>query len=441
GPAEEDQEAPAPGRPAPAGVEEGAGNAVYHIGADGLVRPIFRKPVTILAMIRTDDRILLGTGNNGAIYAIGDDGEEVTQLARTDAKQVTALAADADGRIVFATSNKGAVGVLGPGLAREGTYTSKVLDAGQIARWGSAAARVSGKGAVTFATRSGNVAKAEETTWSAGSAEEPMDPRAGDRTIASPAGRFLQYRLTLKPAAGTGPTVRQVELIYQVGNLPPVVSDIRVKPSTLPREGRGEQTGPQAYRMVAFNAKDANGDTLTYVVACRQAGASEWVTLAEKLDQPRWVWDTRTVGDGAYELRVTADDSPANPPGSALSGWRISPPLIVDNTPPMVTSLAARVQGDKVHVTGTADDAGSRVATIHYAVDSQEDWVAVLPKDGIADAPREDFAFKLEELSPGPHRLAVKVTDLFGNAGYGTLSVTVAAGRAVSGPVSGPAGE
>ena len=133
-------------RPAPAGVEEGAGNAVYHIGADGLVRPIFRKPVTILAMIRSGDRILLGTGNSGVIYALGEDGEEVTQLARTDARQVTALVTDADGRVVFATSNKGAVGVLGPGLAHEGTYTSKVLDAGQIARWGVAALRVGGRG-------------------------------------------------------------------------------------------------------------------------------------------------------------------------------------------------------------------------------------------------------------------------------------------------------
>jgi hypothetical protein len=138
------------------------------------------------------------------------------------------------------------------------------------------------------------------------------------------------------------------------------------------------------------------------------------------------------VGDGVYELRVTAEDSPANPPGSDLSGWRISAPLIVDNTPPMVTHLAARLRGEEVSVTGTADDAGSRLATIHYAVDSQEDWVAVLPADGIADSLREDFTFSLEDLAPGPHRIAVKVTDLFGNAGYGTLSVTV-------GPESGPA--
>ena len=258
--------------------------------------------------------------------------------------------------------------------------------------------------------------------------------------MASPAGRFLQYRLTLKSPAGTAPTVRQVELIYQVGNLPPVVLDIRVKPTSTPREGRGDPNAPQAYRLITFNAKDANNDTLTYSVACRQTGASEWVTLEDKLDQPRWVWDTRTVGDGVYELRVTADDSPANPPGSALSGWRISPPLIVDNTPPMVTSLAARVEGGKVRILGTADDAGSRVATIHYAVDSQQDWVAVLPTDGIADAPHEDFAFTLDDLEPGPHRVAVKVTDLFGNAGYGTLSLTAGA-AATSAPTSAAAGK
>ncbi len=431
---EGEEEEPTAARPTPTGVDEGAGNAVYHIGTDGLVRPIFRKPVTILAMVRAGERIVLGTGNGGVIYALSDDGQEVAQLARTDAKQVTALATDAEGRIVFATSNKGAVGVLGPGLAREGSYTSKVLDAGQIARWGTATVRVLGAGAVSFATRSGNLAKVDETTWSDWSAEQPTSERTGNVTITSPAGRFLQYRLGLKSTAGTGPAVRQVELIYQVGNLPPIVSAIRVKPSATPREARSEQTGPQAYRLISFSASDGNDDTLTYFVACRQPGASEWTTLAEKLEQPRWVWDTRTVGDGVYELRVTAEDSPANPPGSALSGWRVSQPLIVDNTPPLVTSLAARVEGAKVHVTGTADDAGSRLATIHYTVDSQEDWVAVLPSDGIADSSREDFAFTLEELAAGPHRIAVKVTDLFGNAGYGTLSVTVAVVAAASAP-------
>jgi hypothetical protein len=431
GPKPTPTEAPAgrfAGPPAAAGIGEGTGNAVYHIQADGLVRTIFRKPVTILAMKGIDGRIVLGTGNGGVVYSLTGDGEEVIQLARTDAKQVTALAIDADGRIVFGTSNKGSVAVLKAGIALEGTYTSKALDAQQRAQWGTARVRLSGPGQATFATRSGNVAEVDDKTWNRWSAEKTVGD--GFLDITSQAGRFLQYRLTLRSAGKTGPAVRQVEVIYQVGNLPPVVSSIEVKPSTTPREGQQEQTGPQPYRMIRFTASDTNNDSLVYTITFRQVGAKDWVKLTDKLEQTNYVWDTRTVGDGVYEVRITASDSPANPPSSAMEGQRVSPPLIVDNTAPLVTAMAAKVAEGKVFVTGSAVDAGSRVAGIHYAVDSQQDWVAVLPKDGIADGGQEDFAFSLDDLKPGPHRLAIRVTDLFGNAGYGTLSVTT--GQAAS---------
>ena len=423
---------PAPG---PAALPEGKGNAVYYIRPDGLVRTVFRRPVTVLAMLAEDEQLILGTGNGGSIYSVKTDGDEVAQLANTDAKQVTALAADSEGRIIFATSNKGSVGLLGAKAADKGTYISKALDAGQIAKWGTARAAVRGGGKVTLATRSSNLEETSEGGWSDWSADVPVGH--GFIDIVSPAGRFLQYRLTLAAAKGDVPVVEQVEIIYQVGNLAPVVSSVKITPAATPRKGQQEQTGPQpqAYRLIEFTASDTNEDTLVYEIAFRQVGGEGWVTLAEKLEAPTYAWDTRGVGDGVYELRVTADDSPANPPGSALTGHRISPPVIVDNAAPLVTRLAAAVKGKTAEVKGRAEDRGSRVASIHYSVDSQTDWTAVLPTDGIADSPKEDFAFKTEDLAPGPHRIAVRVTDLFGNAGYGTLSVTIA--EPATAPASG----
>ncbi|MGA2265906.1 MAG: hypothetical protein ABSH10_05690 [Phycisphaerae bacterium] len=428
--------------PAAAGPAGGSGNAVYHVLASGLVQTIFRKPVTILAMIDVNGRLILGTGNGGVVYSLLPDSEEVTQLAHVDAKQITALATDAEGRILLGTSNKGSVAALGPAIAFEGTYTSKALDAQQIAQWGTAKIRVSGLGKVTFATRSGNLAEVDDKTWSVWSDEKTVGE--GLIPITSPAARFLQYRLTLKAAGKVGePTVQQVEIIYQVGNLPPVVSSILVKPSATPREGGGpqEQPGPLAYRLIRFNASDVNNDKMIFTVAIRPFGAKEWVKLADKLEQPNYVWDTRTVGDGVYELKVTASDSPSNPPASALEGWKISPPLVVDNTAPVVVALAAKIEDGKVSVNGTAVDAGSRIATIHYATDSQQDWVAVLPAGGMADSGREDFAFRVEDLKPGPHRIAVKVTDIFGNAGYGTLNVTTGSKSPTTAAATAPGSE
>ena len=72
-----------------------------------------------------------------------------------------------------------------------------------------------------------------------------------------------------------------------------------------------------------------------------------------------------------------------------------------------------------------AADAASRITTIHYAVDSQDKWITLLPADGIADSTREPFSFQTEKLSPGPHRIAVRVRDRYGNTRHAAVAVVV----------------
>lgn len=408
---------------APAMPSADTGNAVYHIVPDGLVRAIFRRPVTILDLQRSGDRLILATGNGGSIYSVTLDGDEVVLMLKTDAKQVTDLAAGADGRIVFATANKGSVGVIEKGMATSGTLTSTALDAKQIARWGSLQVRrAAGGGKVTVATRSGNVAEPDEKTWSDWSPEQSVD--GGFGRIASPAGRFLQYRLTLSTGRGGAPGVRQVKAVYQVDNLRPILAGIQVAANSAGANGE-PKIGPKTYRHIGIQAADPNGDPLQFKLEFRQIGAANWVTVVKKTDKPMYIWDTQTVGDGTYELRVTASDAPANPAGSAREASRVSEPIVVDNTPPQVEKLAAKAAAGSASVTGAAVDAASRIVAISYSVDSADEWVAILPTDGIADSGREAFTFDAKDLDPGTHRIAVRAVDLLGNVGYGVVNVTV----------------
>ncbi len=415
---------PKPPRPTPT---KGKGNAVYYIRPDGLVHTIFRKPVAILAMVMHKERLVLGTGNGGSIYAVTPDGDEIVQLADTDAKQVTALAAAGPGgQLVFATANKGSVGLIADVPATNGTLICQPLDAKQVAKWGTV--RVQGdqpKGTrISVATRSGNVAKAGDKTWSGWSGEQLI--RGDFLSVRSPPGRFLQYRLTLSGAGGVSPAVKQVEIVYQVGNLPPVVSGLTtVAIEKVSLKGRTVVAPSKVYRTVKIDASDPNGDKLTFTVAFREQGTDKWITITDKLATPAYIWDTRTIGDGVYELRVTASDKAANTPGSALEAARISQRIVVDNTPPVVRLLAVKAAGKTVSISGQVADASSRIATIEYAVDSQNRWLPLLPKDGIADSKREQFAFQVKDLSPGPHRIAVRAKDLYGNTGYASTSVTI----------------
>jgi hypothetical protein len=422
--------------PAPAGPVPGPGNAVYHVRPDGLVSTIFRRPVTILSMVQADGKLVLGTGNGGKIFSVTMDGDEIVQMVDTEARQVTSLSAGESG-IVFGTSNKGSVGLIGKALAKEGTFTSDVLDAKQIAKWGKLklAGAVPEGTKLTVSTRSGNVAEAEDKTWSPWSNEEPAKD-GSYLAIPGPAGRFLQYRLRFAPGDDSAPSVRQVQVIYQVGNLAPQIAGVTVAPSPRGKEALGgmgapaagpgqEPEGTKPFRLVAVRASDQNSDKLVFSVAFREVGTQTWVTVAEKLADPRYAWDTRTVGDGTYELKVTASDSPSNPPGTALEATRVSDPILVDNTPPLVKALGAKPDGGKVAVSGTVADASSQIVSIAYSVDSAAEWTAVLPKDGICDDKQEDFEVELKDLKPGAHRIAVKTEDAFGNVGYGTVNVTV----------------
>jgi hypothetical protein len=249
-------------------------------------------------------------------------------------------------------------------------------------------------------------------------------------------------------AGADTPRAGDVRLIYQVGNLAPEIAAITITPSATEEGGGGPPTpvpsgpgggphpavaadatapaGPMYFRSIAIQATDPNSDQLIYTVEYRQVGAENWIKIADKLDKPTYSWDSRTVTDGTYEFRVTASDSPSNPPASVLTAIKVSTPVVVDNTPPVVKELAAKVAGNKIFASGLAVDSGSRVASIHYSLDSATEWTMILPESGICDSDKEKFSFDLKDVKPGTHRLTVKVVDAFGNTGFGSVTVNVA---------------
>ena len=41
----------------------------------------------------------------------------------------------------------------------------------------------------------------------------------------------------------------------------------------------------------------------------------DWKLLKDKVEQKFYSWDTTTMPDGAYYLKIVATDAPSNPPG------------------------------------------------------------------------------------------------------------------------------
>ncbi len=402
----------------------GKGNAVYSIDSQGMVRTIFRKPVTILAMIAQDDRLILATGQEGQIYYVTKDGTLSGELIDTDAKQVTAVIETPHGDLIFATSNKGSVGLIGSSFATSGTLTSKPSDAKQIAQWGTIKLRgvMPDDTKITVATRSGNLEEASDSTWSSWSKEMPLE--ADYLPIGSPAGRFLQYRVTFSSDGKVTPSLGKVEIIYQVGNLAPAVLGVAVQASNQGLKPT-DKALTKTYRLVAIQAFDPNKDTLVYTVDYRLIGTDAWVEMTDSLKTPKYVWDTRTAADGLYELRITASDEPSNIQTAAREASRVSEPVTVDNTPPALQKLVAMVNSDQAIVTGQAIDAISRIVSMQYSVDSVDEWKTILPTDGICDSTTEAFRFETDQLKPGPHRISIRATDVYENTGYAGVNIVI----------------
>ena len=421
----------------------GSGNAIYRIDTFGFVTEVFREPVMILDLAEHEGTLYAATGNEGRVYAITPRQDTKAMIAKLESNQATALLLLDDGNLIVGTANAPKVLRLAKGFATKGTLVSKPLDAGQIVKWGRLRwdAVVPTGTKLTIATRSGNVGDEESDAWDDWSAE--LDATLAQQ-ITSPGARFLQYRLTLettKPDATAKLTRLSLARIEE--NRPPLISGLEVlsavqeakKPTSNPKVkqlastvsyGDADAPSPEFHEVVKWNAEDPNQDTLMYEVFYRQVGQSKWIRIAKELKETLHIWDTRTVPDGPYEVRVSADDRAANGAGGELQDARVSDPFVVDNTPPEVTiDRVERVGKSGVRLHATASDRLTPLAEAGYRVDSQEEGRSIQADDEVFDSLEEGFTITLQDLEPGDHWIGIRVSDDHGNARYVTQSVTV----------------
>jgi hypothetical protein len=387
----------------------GGENSIYRIAHDGTVREVFREKAMILSLLRQGERFYVGTGMDGQLFEFNETTRERSEIARLDHGQILSLCRRHDSSIVLGTGDPGKLYVLQDRYAARGTVLSEVLDAKLISKWG--ALRWEGDTpegtSVSVATRSGNVSEPDDT-WSEWSAEQTEAEQA---TIAAPAARFLQYRVTLTTTnPARTPAVRAVTLRYATANQAPEVNKIDV-----PDLNAVNLDNPKKLK-IKFSAVDANEDELTYRVLIRKDGWNSWVELDDDLDKTEFDWDTTTTPSGIYRVKVIASDRKDNPDSEALSGERVSLPFVVCHEAPLVTVKTAGIEGDQVVLEATARSPLVRLTSASFAVNGKK-WTNVFPSDGLFDSKTETFRFKTEGLKPGTYVVVLRVRDAAGNTG------------------------
>lgn len=387
--------------------------------------------------------VLIGTADKGRIYSVTNDGRD-TLLLQSPEGQISSLLVK-NNQIYAASSNQGKLFRFGNELVSEGSYESPVRDAKLTASWGRIWWR--GAGAVEVQTRTGN-GERPDATWSDWSAAY-KNPEGNQ--ISSPRARFIQWRATVRGAAGSGSPawMEDVSVAYLPRNVAPEVLSISALPIGIGLQQIAQVTvdpnvessgldpslfGPVAQvpprrfyqrgaRSFQWQAEDRNGDTLEYAIYYRALNDETFRLLKDKLRDNFYTIDGATLADGRYIVKVIASDAPDNPPGQKLSGERISEPVDIDNTPPVVKVVGQpQVTAQSVRVVFTVDDATGKVKKGDASVDGAA-WSPVFPDDGIADSGHETYTLDFGSLSPGEHTISIRCFDSSGNVG--TLSVTV----------------
>jgi len=448
-------------------------SSIYRIDPVGAPEELWssREDVVYALGLGSDGRLLAGTGNNGALLAV--DGHGIfAQLAKSGSAQITGIARGASGRIFLCTANPGKVFSAGPEYEPEGTFTSRSFDAQLFSRWGNlewwsvpptAAAKSAAKNnepRLEFFVRSGNTEDPgkEWSRW--------FGPYTKSGTaIEAPSARFVQWKAVIHDGA-PGDGIDWVSLAYLPRNVAPVIDGIALQDPGVRAQGANIITGqpqtvnlkmppapaapgmfisqsnpakfdqpPQGfkekgYQSVLWSAHDDNDDDLRYAVYFRGENETDWKLLKDKLDQKFYAWDTTTMPDGAYYLKIVASDAPSNPPGQTLATQRESERFEIDNTPPVVDGLKVGPPSGKMSggqpANFTAHDAATSIERAQYSLDGG-DWVLVAPDSSISDSPTEHYAFGLPALTPGEHTLAVRAFDRFDNVGTAKFTFVVPA--------------
>ncbi len=140
------------------------------------------------------------------------------------------------------------------------------------------------------------------------------------------------------------------------------------------------------------------------------------------MTETTYLLDGDVFADGRYFFKVTASDRPSNPLNLARETEMVSAPVLIDNTPPMVSASAARRNGADVEIDVSAEDRGSALRRCEYSIDAGP-WTPVEAMDGVTDAPSEKYALRLVSFPTGEHLVVIRVYDVVGNAGLAKVIV------------------
>jgi len=436
------------------------GSEIYLLAEAQAPRKIWStKDEVVYGLVARKEGLLALTGNRGHIFEIADDGS-FSDVAHVEAQQALTLAVQFNGSadssdLLIGTGNTGKLYRLSPQSGKH-EYASDVLDTGGLSRFGRVEVEP-GSSAYELFTRSGNVEQPARSQKDWGWSDWVL---LNDNQIASPPGRFFQWKAVLRDGGSLG----SVGVNYLPINAAPVIDDLVVAPGArlnpqnlVPQPPSIQINFPSANAVAGFDgtssqplqalkdrtavtvrwaAHDDNGDDLKFSLYLRGDGEQGWRLLKDDLTEKAYSFDATLIPDGGYRIKLVASDAPSHTPADALTAEKESDRFEIDTTPPIISGLKAGGGTECVGapcqslilLTFDAEDAFSPIARAEYSIDSGP-WQYVEPIGNISDSRREHYDVTIPSpnppLKPGEHLMTVRAWDRHDNIGVAKTTFNV----------------
>lgn len=424
--------------------EEKQPSAIYRINPAGVAKRVWHSEEDLTYSLIWDERgkrIIFGTGNKGRIYALSRE-DKFSLLLQRESEQVYSLI-PSDSRIYVLSNNPSGLTILHSEQREEGEYLSRVYDTKTVSSWGRIEwnAELPTGGSIQLQTRSGNSAEINQS-WSDWS---PPYQKEGGEQILSPKARYIQFKVIFKTQSGkVSPLFSKAFIFYLQANLEPVITrlqllspnqvflkppeqddviwgaDVDISQKSKPEDKRNyflaKKTERMGFQTVIWEASDENEDRLIYSLYLKREDDRQWMSLKENWEESIFAFDTVSFPDGVYHIKVEVTDSPSNPLGMELKSERVSSPLIIDNSLPVVKNFQAVQDKNTLTVTFSAEDTISSIEEVLYII-RPDKWRSVFPLDGICDSKQEEFKLNITLAASSDRFVTLKVKDSQGNTG------------------------
>ena len=427
-----------PRSPAPQRARAAAGGRLYRLDVDGSSRALWGtgRDIPFDLAIGRDGLLWVATGEQGRLWSV-EPVSRVIRMMRIASNQASAVAAAEDGAIWVGGTADARVERIGAKRQPEGKYVTRPIDAGAVARWGELSWNGEGD-PIQFQVRRGNTVEPDDT-WS-----DWKDLKSGEAITPpnSSATRYLQARAILQREA----RLRSMSIAYRALNRAPSITSFSIEPPGLvvvpgPQAnsagmspvvaddpvarqvstrlaGRGRVNTRRGYafgaRTFKWSAQDADGDRLRYTLELRREGEQGWIPISTAITDEYYSWDTRSVPDGRYRLRLTVDDRLDRDATESGQDQRLSDLMELDNTRPQIVDWSVRRGDQGFEIRFSAIDPGGELAAAEWTTDGVS-WTTLEPTDGLTDSDEELFSWTLATNADGPTSVRVRLVDRAGN--------------------------